>query len=48
MSALGVANMILHGDGKTNLYQGLCFDPRIVKQLKEVSPAMHIFALAVG
>ncbi len=34
MFALAVSNMILWGDGKTNLYQGSCFDDEIFKQVK--------------
>lgn len=34
MFALAVSNMILRGDGKTNLYQGSCFDEEIFKQVK--------------
>src|SRR3990167_8301466 len=34
MFALAVSNMILWGDGKTNLYQGSCFDEEIFKQVK--------------
>jgi len=34
MFALAVSNMILWGDGKTNLYQGSCFDEDIFKQIK--------------
>src|SRR3990167_1628501 len=34
MFALAVSNMILWGDGKTNLYQGSCFDEEIFKQIK--------------
>jgi len=34
MFALAVSNMILRGDGKTNLYQGSCFDEEIFEQIK--------------
>jgi type I restriction-modification system DNA methylase subunit len=34
MFALAVSNMILRGDGKTNLYQGSCFDDEIIDQIK--------------
>lgn len=34
MFALAVSNMILRGDGKTNLYQGSCFDENIFKHVK--------------
>lgn len=35
MYALAASNMILRGDGKANLHQGSCFDPAIIKSLKE-------------
>lgn len=34
MFALAVSNMILRGDGKTNLYQGSCFDDAIFDKVK--------------
>ena len=34
MFALAVSNMILRGDGKTNLYQGSCFDDSLFKKIK--------------
>lgn len=34
MYALAASNMILRGDGKANLYQGSCFDGKIVAQIK--------------
>jgi type I restriction enzyme M protein len=34
MFALAVSNMILRGDGKTNLYQGSCFDEDILSQIR--------------
>ncbi|GHT26159.1 hypothetical protein FACS18942_03110 [Planctomycetales bacterium] len=34
---LAVANMIVRGDGKSNIYFGDCFSPAIVKELKEKS-----------
>lgn len=34
MYALAASNMILRGDGKANLYQGSCFTPAIVKEIK--------------
>jgi type I restriction enzyme M protein len=34
MFALAVSNMILRGDGKTNLYQGSCFDDSIFNKVK--------------
>ena len=41
MFALGIANMILRGDGKANLYQGSCFDPKITDQLIAGVPGRH-------
>ena len=34
MFALAVSNMILRGDGKTNLYQGSCFDDFLFDKIK--------------
>ena len=34
MFALAVSNMILRGDGKTNLYQGSCFDNSLLIRLR--------------
>ncbi len=34
MFALAASNMILRGDGKANLYQGSCFDPKIAEAVK--------------
>ena len=34
MFALAVSNMILRGDGKTNLYQGSCFDDELFDKVK--------------
>lgn len=39
MFALAVSNMILRGDGKTNLYQGSCFDEEIFNQIKNKATA---------
>lgn len=41
MFALAVSNMILRGDGKANLYQGSCFDPEIIQQLKNGQATRH-------
>lgn len=38
MFTLSVANMILRGDGKSNLYQGDSFDKKIKKSLKNHKP----------
>lgn len=42
MFALAVSNMILRGDGKTNLYQGSCFDEEIFNQIKDKATAGFI------
>src|SRR3989344_1234965 len=34
MFALAVSNMILRGDGKTNLYQGSCFDDELFDKIR--------------
>lgn len=41
MFALAICNMILRGDGKTNLYQGSCFENRIMDALKTGVPERH-------
>jgi len=35
MFALSASNMILRGDGKSNLYQGSCFDKDIIEKIKQ-------------
>ncbi|MFZ1626452.1 MAG: N-6 DNA methylase [Candidatus Moraniibacteriota bacterium] len=35
MFALAVSNMILRGDGKTNLYQGSCFDETMFDKIRD-------------
>ncbi|MER7460928.1 N-6 DNA methylase [Micromonospora sp. NPDC126480] len=35
MFALAMSNMLLRGDGKSNLYQGSCFDPDIISKLTD-------------
>ncbi len=42
MFALAVSNMILRGDGKTNLYQGSCFDDSIFEKVKGKASAGFI------
>lgn len=42
MFALAVSNMILRGDGKTNLYQGSSFDEEIFNQVKNKATAGFI------
>ncbi len=39
MFALAVSNMILRGDGKTNLYQGSCFDDNLFDKIKNKASA---------
>lgn len=34
MYTLASGNMILHGDGKSNMYLGSCFDPNIIDDIK--------------
>lgn len=41
MYALAVANMILRGDGKSNLYRGDCFDQEITEKLTKGVPGRH-------
>ncbi|MEV4098090.1 HsdM family class I SAM-dependent methyltransferase [Streptosporangium saharense] len=41
MFALAASNMILRGDGKANLYQGSCFDQKIVSQLSDPDHDRH-------
>ena len=42
MFALAVSNMILRGDGKTNLYQGSCFDEDLFSKVKGKASAGFI------
>ncbi|MCX6766395.1 MAG: N-6 DNA methylase [Candidatus Moranbacteria bacterium] len=42
MFALAVSNMILRGDGKTNLYQGSCFDETLFDKVKGKASAGFI------
>lgn len=42
MFALAVSNMILRGDGKTNLYQGSCFDETLFNKVKNKASAGFI------
>lgn len=42
MFALAVSNMILRGDGKTNLYQGSCFDETLFDKVKNKASAGFI------
>lgn len=34
MFTLSASNMIIRGDGKSNLYNSSCFDPKIIKKIK--------------
>lgn len=38
MFALAASNMILRGDGKANLWQGSCFDEKIIKEIRQRKP----------
>lgn len=42
MFALAVSNMMLRGDGKTNLYQGSCFDDELFAKVKGKASAGFI------
>lgn len=42
MFALAVSNMILRGDGKTNLYQGSCFEDDLFVKVKDKASAGFI------
>ncbi|WP_300753159.1 N-6 DNA methylase [uncultured Brachyspira sp.] len=35
---LAVSNMFLHGDGKSNIFLGSCFDEDIIEKIKEIKP----------
>lgn len=37
---LAVSNMLLHGDGKSNIVRGNCFDEKIIKLIKEKNPTV--------
>lgn len=37
---LAVSNMIIHGDGKTNIFHGNCFDPEIISEVKQYKPTV--------
>ena len=38
--ALAVSNMYIHQDGKTNIYNGSCFDENIINQVKAKNPTI--------
>lgn len=38
--ALAVSNMYIHQDGKTNIFNGSCFDENIINQVKEKNPTV--------
>ncbi len=42
MYALAASNMILRGDGKTNLYQGSCFDAGITRAVRDHKPTVGL------
>lgn len=41
MFALAISNMMLRGDGKSNLYRGSCFDEEIRGQIRRGVPGRH-------
>lgn len=38
--ALAVSNMYIHQDGKTNIFNGSCFEPEIIELVKERKPTV--------
>ncbi|MBC3832471.1 N-6 DNA methylase [Undibacterium amnicola] len=36
--SLVCSNMMLHGDGKTNIFNSDCFDPNVISQVKKLTP----------
>jgi type I restriction enzyme M protein len=38
--ALAVSNMYIHQDGKTNIINGSCFDPNIIREVKSKKPTV--------
>jgi type I restriction-modification system DNA methylase subunit len=40
MFTLGCANMILRHDGKSNMFNGSCFDNSIIEKVKELKPTV--------
>ena len=40
MFTLAAGNMILRGDGKANIYQGDCFDEKVIESLKSHKPTL--------
>jgi len=38
--ALAVSNMYIHQDGKTNIMNGSCFEPKFIKEVKERKPTV--------
>ena len=42
MYTLAFSNMILHGDGKSNLYEGNCFDKKYDGIIKKLKPTLGI------
>ncbi|MDR2345809.1 MAG: N-6 DNA methylase [Planctomycetaceae bacterium] len=40
--ALACSNMFIHQDGKTNIFNGSCFDPDIIEQIKEFCPTVGL------
>ena len=40
--ALAVSNMYIHQDGKTNIYNGDCFDEKIIESVKKLRPTVGL------
>ncbi len=39
---LATSNMLLHGDGNPNIYQGFCFDNTIIEAVKDMHPSIGL------
>jgi len=40
--ALAVSNMYIHQDGKTNIFNGSCFEEDIIEKIKEIKPTVGL------
>jgi type I restriction-modification system DNA methylase subunit len=40
--ALACSNMFIHQDGKTNIFNGSCFDSNIIEQIKKFNPTVGL------
>ncbi|MDR2168929.1 MAG: N-6 DNA methylase [Planctomycetaceae bacterium] len=40
--ALACSNMFIHQDGKTNIFNGSCFDQKIIEQIKAIHPTVGL------